>query len=49
MINVIVSPELVARDDKHLHGRRVVMAEGVAQREAEIINIVAQRVGPLGT
>jgi hypothetical protein len=48
MINVIVSPGLVVRDGTHLHGGRVLVIEGVAQREAEIINIIAQRVGPIG-
>jgi error-prone DNA polymerase len=48
MINVIVSPGLVVRDGKHLHGGRVLVVEGVAQREAEVINVIAQRVGPLG-
>jgi len=48
MINVIVSPGLVVRDGKHLHGGRVLLIEGVAQRETEVINIIAQRVGPLG-
>jgi len=49
MINVIVSPGLVVRDGKHLHGGLVLMAEGVAQREAEVINIIPQHVGPLAT
>jgi hypothetical protein len=31
----------------HLHGGRVLKVEGVAQREAEVINIIAQRVAPL--
>ena len=48
MINVIISPGLVVRDGKHLHGGRVLLVEGVAQREAEVINVIAQRVGPLG-
>jgi error-prone DNA polymerase len=48
MINVIVSPGLVLRDGKHLRGGRVLLAEGVAQREDAVINIIAQRVGPLG-
>jgi error-prone DNA polymerase len=48
MINVIISPGLVMRDGKHLHGGRVLLVEGVAQREAEVINVIAQRVGPLG-
>jgi len=46
--NVIVSPGLVVRDGKHLHGGRVLLVGGVAQREAEVINIIAQRLGPLG-
>ena len=48
MINVIISPGLVVRDGKHLHSGRVLLVEGVAQREAEVINVIAQRVGPLG-
>jgi error-prone DNA polymerase len=47
MINVIVSPGLVVRDGKHLHGGRVLLVEGVIQREAEVINIIAQRVAPV--
>jgi hypothetical protein len=35
------------RDGKHLHGGRVLLVEGVAQREAEVINVIAQRVAPL--
>jgi hypothetical protein len=48
MINVIISPGLVVRDGKHLHSGRVLLVEGVVQREAEVINVIAQRVGPLG-
>ena len=48
MANVIVSPGLVVRDGAHLHGGRVLLVEGVAQREADVINVIAQRVGPLG-
>lgn len=48
MINVIISPGLVMRDGKHLHGGRVLLVEGVAQREDAVINIIAQRVRPLG-
>jgi error-prone DNA polymerase len=48
MINVIVSPGLIVRDGKHLHSGRVLLVEGVAQREAEVINVIAQRVGRLG-
>ena len=48
MINVIVSPGLVVRDGKHLHSGRVLLVEGIAQRDAEVINVIAQRVGPLG-
>ena len=47
MINVIVSPGLVIRDGKHLHSGRVLLVEGVVQREAEVINVIAQRVAPL--
>jgi len=35
------------RDGKHLHGGRVLLVEGVVQREAEVINVIAQRVAPL--
>jgi hypothetical protein len=45
---MIISPGLVVRDGNHLHGGRVLLVEGIAQREAEVINIIAQRVGPLG-
>jgi DNA polymerase III alpha subunit len=38
MINVIVSPRLVVHDGQHLHGGLVLMVEGMAQREAEVIN-----------
>jgi hypothetical protein len=31
----------------HLQSGRVLLVEGVAQREAEVINVIAQRVGPL--
>jgi len=48
MINVIVSPGLVVRDGKYLHSGWVLLVEGVAQREAEVINLIARRVGPLG-
>ncbi len=48
MINVIVSPGLVIRDGKHLHSGRVLLVEGVAQREDAVINVIAQRIGPLG-
>jgi hypothetical protein len=48
IINVIVSPGLVVRDGKHLHGGRVLLVDGLAQREAEIINVIAQRVGQIG-
>ncbi len=48
MANVIVSPGLVVRDGAHLHGGRVLLVEGVAQRDGDVINVIAQRVGPLG-
>jgi hypothetical protein len=35
-------------DGKHLHGGRVLHIEGVAQRDAAVINLIAQHVGPLG-
>ena len=47
MANVIMSPELVIRDGKHLHSGRVLLIEGVVQREAEVINVIAQRIAPL--
>ena len=47
MANVIISPGLVIRDGKHLHSGRVLLIEGVVQREAEVINVIAQRIAPL--
>jgi error-prone DNA polymerase len=47
-INVIVSPGLVLRAGRHLHGGRVLLVKGVVQREAGVINLIAQRIGPLG-
>lgn len=47
MINVIVSPGLVVRDGRHLHGGRVLLVEGTVQREGNVINLIAQRVAPL--
>jgi error-prone DNA polymerase len=47
MANVIVSPALVIRDGKHLRGGRVLLVEGVVQREGDVVNLIAQRVGPL--
>ena len=38
---------MVVRDGKHLHSGRVLLVEGVAQREAEVINVIAQRIAPL--
>jgi error-prone DNA polymerase len=46
MINVIVSPGVVVRDGRHLHSGRVLLVEGTVQREGEVINLIAQRVGP---
>ena len=40
---VIFSPSLVVRDGKHLHRGRVLLVEEDAQREAEVINVIAQR------
>ena len=48
MANIIVSPGLVVRDGAHLHDGRVLLVEGVAQREMDVINVIAQRVAPLG-
>jgi error-prone DNA polymerase len=48
MVNLIISPGLVVRDGKHLNSGRVLLIEGVAQREADVINVIAQRVGPIG-
>ena len=47
-MNVIVSPGLAVRAGRHLHGGRVLIIEGVVQRESGVINLIAQRVGPLG-
>jgi hypothetical protein len=47
MINAIVSPGVVLRDGRHLHSGRVLLVEGVVQREGEVINVIAQRVGPV--
>ncbi len=47
MVNVIISPGLVIRDGKHLHSGRVLLIEGVVQREAEVINVIAQQIAPL--
>jgi error-prone DNA polymerase len=47
LINVIVSPGVVVRFGQHLHSGRVLLVEGVVQREADVINIIAQRVAPL--
>ncbi len=47
MANVIISPGLVIRDGKHLHSGHVLLVEGVVQREAEVINVIAQRIAPL--
>jgi hypothetical protein len=44
---VIVSPGVVLRDGRHLHGGRVLLVEGVVQREAEVINLIAQRIAPV--
>jgi error-prone DNA polymerase len=46
-INVIISPGVVLRDGRHLHSGRVLLVEGVVQREGEVINVMAQRVGPV--
>jgi error-prone DNA polymerase len=47
MANIIVSPGLVVRDGRHLHSGRVLLVEGVVQREAQVINVIAQRIAPL--
>jgi hypothetical protein len=47
MVNITVTPGLVIRDGKHRHSGRVLLVEGVAQREAEVINLIAQRIAPL--
>jgi len=39
---------LCVRDSMPLHDGRVLLAEGVAQRDAAAINLIAQHVGPLG-
>lgn len=48
MVNVIVAPGLALRDGQYLHGGRVLVVEGVVQRAAEVSNVIAQRVGPIG-
>jgi len=47
MINVIVSPGLAVRNSRQLHGGRVLLVEGTVQREAGVVNLIAQRVVPL--
>jgi hypothetical protein len=47
MLNVIVSPGLVVRDAKNLHTGRVQPVEGMSQREADVINVIVQRVSLL--
>jgi hypothetical protein len=47
MINVIVSPGIVIRDGRCMHSGRVLLVEGVVQHESEVINVIAQRVGPV--
>ncbi|HEX5691983.1 MAG TPA: error-prone DNA polymerase, partial [Roseiflexaceae bacterium] len=47
MINVIVSPGVAQRFGCTLHGSRILLVEGVVQREGEVINVIAQRVEPL--
>jgi hypothetical protein len=37
----------VLRDGRHLHSGRVLLVEGTVQREGEVINVIAQRVGPV--
>jgi hypothetical protein len=38
---------LVVRDGRHLRSGRVLLVEGTMQREADVMNIIAQRVAPL--
>jgi error-prone DNA polymerase len=47
MINIIISPGVVMRDGRHLHSGRLLLVEGSVQREANVVNIIAQRVAPL--
>jgi error-prone DNA polymerase len=47
LLNIIVSPGVVLRDGRHLHSGRVLLVEGTVQREGEVINVLAQRVGPI--
>jgi error-prone DNA polymerase len=47
LANSIVSPGLVVRDGRHLHSGRVLLLEGVVQREGDVVNLIAQRVAPL--
>jgi len=42
-----LSHRLVIRDGQHLHTGRVLLIEGVVQREAEVTNVIAQRIAPL--
>jgi hypothetical protein len=37
----------VVRFGQHLHSGRVLLVEGAVQREADVINIIAQRVAPV--
>ena len=41
MANLIVSPGLIVRDGKHLHSGRVLLVDGVVQREGNLINLIA--------
>jgi error-prone DNA polymerase len=47
LINIVVSPGVVVRDGRHLRSGRVLLIEGTVQREADVMNIIAQRVAPL--
>jgi len=48
LMNVIVSPGLALRTGRHLRTGRVLVVEGIVQWEAGVINLLAQRIGPLG-
>jgi hypothetical protein len=47
MIKVIVSPGMVVRTGRHLHGGRVLIVEGTVQRETGVSNLIAQRIAPI--
>ena len=48
MINVIVRPSVYSQYRHVIHGAQLLLAEGRVQREGEVVNILAERVLPLG-